>query len=184
MTGSPRPPVLPVDIRPMTAADIPAVEVIEAAGFPELDHPSPFTTELGSKLSRYFVAVVRNGDGEEVVGYAGLWFVLDEAHITSVAVRPDLQRRGVARQLLLAACDAALVRECILLTLEVRASNSAAQRLYEWFGMRKVGIRKHYYSDNREDAWLMTIEGLQTPGFREHLERLRAGPPVTREGTC
>jgi len=168
----------------MTVADIPAVEMIEAAGFPELDHPSPFTTELESRLSRYFVAVRRNGACEAVVGYTGLWFVLDETHITSVAVRPDLLRRGIARQLLLAACDAALSRECILLTLEVRASNVAAQRLYQWFGMRKVGVRKHYYSDNREDAWLMTIEGLQTPEFRQHLDWLRAGLVITQEGTC
>lgn len=111
---------------------------------------------------------------ERRVGYLGLWFVLDEAHVTSVAVRPDVRRQGVARQLMLAAYDAALARECILLTLEVRASNVAAQQLYQTFGLHKAGVRKHYYSDNREDAWLMTVEGIDTPAFREQLEALRA----------
>jgi len=138
-----------------------------------MDHNSPFHTELESRLARYLVAVRPGPEGEEVIGYAGLWFVLDEAHVTSVAVRGDLRRTGIARRLLLAACGLALERRCILLTLEVRASNKGAQRLYETLGMHRAGIRRGYYSDNREDAWLMTVEGLDTPAVRARLDALR-----------
>ena len=165
--------MLPVTVRPMTADDIPQVIPIEAECFPELSHPSPFHTELESRLARYFVAVRPTPVGDQVVGYLGLWFVLDEAHITSIGVHSDLRRQGIAWQLLLTACDVSLARECILLTLEVRASNTAAQQLYQAFGLRRVGIRKRYYSDNGEDAWLMTIEGIDQPAFRDQLGVLR-----------
>ncbi len=168
------PDVLALTIRPLTLDDVPQITPIEQDAFPELTHGTPWQTELESKLSRYLVATFTDSEGvEQVAGYAGLWFVLDEAHITSLAVRIDLRRRGIARRLVMAAVGLALERDCILLTLEVRASNSAAQELYRTLGMRKVGIRRGYYSDNREDAWLMTVEGLETPAVREALETLR-----------
>lgn len=165
-----------VRVRPMVAGDIPQVRLIEQEAFPELGRGTPFHTELESKLARYLVAVrpSASGDSDEVVGYAGLWFVLDEAHITALAVRPDVRRQGIGRLLLLAAFGAALERESTLLTLEVRASNRAAQHLYQTLGLRKVGVRRGYYSDNREDAWLMTVEGLDSAGLRRRLEDLRA----------
>lgn len=173
MTPEPA-PLRGVAIRPLTLDDVPEITPIEQEAFPELTHGTPWQRELESTLSRYLVATVPGpAGGEQVAGYVGLWFVLDEAHITSLAVRPDLRRRGIARQLTLAAVGLALERGCILLTLEVRASNAAAQQLYTTLGMRKVGIRRGYYSNNREDAWLMTVEGLESPGVREHLEALR-----------
>jgi [ribosomal protein S18]-alanine N-acetyltransferase len=165
---------IPVTIRPMTAADVPQVMPIEREAFPEFGHGTPLYTELESKLARYLVAVVPADDGTGlVVGYAGLWFVLDEAHLTAVAVLPALRRHGIAKQLMMAAVGLAFERRCSLLTLEVRASNTAAQELYRTLGMRKVGVRRGYYSDNREDAWLMTVEGLNTPEVRQALETLR-----------
>lgn len=163
-----------VTIRPLTLDDVPDITPIEQEAFPELTHGTPWQRELESELSRYLVAAMPGPDGgEQVVGYVGLWFVLDEAHITALAVQPDLRRRGIARKLALAAVGLALERGCMLLTLEVRASNTAAQQLYTRLGMRKVGIRRGYYSDNREDAWLMTVEGLDTPPVRRALELLR-----------
>jgi len=171
---TPTPGPLAVTIRPLSLDDVPALDPIEREALPELPHGTPWQRELESSLSRYLVATVPGPGGmAEVVGYVGLWFVLDEAHITSLAVRSDLRRRGIARQLALAAVGLALERDCILLTLEVRASNTGAQQLYTTLGMRKVGIRRGYYSDNREDAWLMTVEGLGEAPVRERLEELR-----------
>ena len=165
---------LALTIRPLTLDDVPEITPIEQEAFPELTHGTPWQTELESKLSRYLVATFPGSAAvEQVAGYVGLWFVLDEAHITSLAVRIGLRRQGIARRLVMAAVGLALERDCILLTLEVRASNSAAQELYRTLGMRKVGVRRGYYSDNREDAWLMTVEGLETPAVRESLETLR-----------
>jgi ribosomal-protein-alanine N-acetyltransferase len=109
-----------------------------------------------------------------VVGFAGLWVMVDEAHVTTFAVHRRWRRRGVGERLLLALLDLAVARRAREATLEVRLSNMPARRLYEKYGFRPVGIRPRYYSDNGEDALIMTTDALESPAVRDRLAALRA----------
>ena len=108
-----------------------------------------------------------------MVGFAGLWVMVDEAHVTTFAVDPRWRRRGVGERLLLGLLDIAVARRAREATLEVRLSNVPARRLYEKFGFRPVGIRPRYYSDNGEDALIMTTEPLDTPALQARLAAIR-----------
>ena len=99
--------------------------------------------------------------------------MVDEAHITTFAVHPTWRRRGVGQHLLLRMLQLANDRRAREATLEVRLSNMPARRLYEKYGFRPVGIRPRYYSDNGEDALIMTTDALASPGMRERISRLR-----------
>ena len=164
-----RPPVaLRVDA--MTFADIPAVHAIERASFVVPWPDDAYRNELATnRLASYIVA--RADDA--VVGFAGLWVMVDEAHVTTFAVDPRWRRRGVAQRLLLGLLDIAVARRAREATLEVRLSNVPARRLYEKFGFRPVGIRPRYYSDNGEDALIMTTDPLDTPSLRDRLAGIR-----------
>jgi [ribosomal protein S18]-alanine N-acetyltransferase len=165
-----RPP-LKVVIAPMLVADVGAVQVIEQASFSAPWPPHAYLTELQTnRLAHYMV--VRAGDA--VVGYAGLWLMVDEAHITTFAIHPDWRRRHLGERLLVALLDIALERLAAEATLEVRLSNLPARRLYEKFGFRPVGIRPRYYTDNNEDALIMTTERLDGDAMRDRLARLRS----------
>ena len=109
-----------------------------------------------------------------IVGFAGLWLMVDEAHVTTIGVAPEHRGRGVGELLFLALIDVALNLKANWLTLEVRVSNTVAQNLYTKYGMQVAGRRKHYYSDDGEDAYIMWSEPLNTPAFHERLARLRA----------
>ena len=98
--------------------------------------------------------VLDDGEGR-VLAYAGMWLVIDEAHVCNVAVHPDVRRRGYGRQIFLALMALAQQSGMGMITLEVRRSNLAAQNLYHACGMLDVGYRKRYYEDNREDALIM-----------------------------
>lgn len=160
-------------IRIMTHVDIPQVVALEKQAFAAEGMTTPFARELENRVAAYLVACT--GEGAErparVVGYAGLWFVVDEAHLTSIAVLEDRRRQGIGLKLLRASMLLALERQATMMTLEVRASNAAAQALYQAFGFRKVGVRRGYYTDNREDAYLMTVEGIDSPQYRAQLGR-------------
>lgn len=106
-------------------------------------------------------------------GYAGIWLMFDEAHITTIGVRPSLRRGGLGTMLLIALADLSLAMGAERMTLEVRASNADAQQLYEKFGFSRQGLRPKYYSDNQEDAVVMTSEDLSTQTFMSRLEQLR-----------
>jgi ribosomal-protein-alanine N-acetyltransferase len=110
---------------------------------------------------------------EPILGFMGVWFMVDEAHVSSIAVRVSHRRMGVGEHLVLAGLDLAIDRNAEFMTLEVRASNAAAVALYAKCGFTEVGRRKGYYSDNKEDAVLMTAEGIGAPRFREYLEKLK-----------
>ncbi len=143
-----------ITIRPMAAADIPAVQTIDRLAFPVPWPPSAYDHELHhSPHSRLWVAEKEG----RVVGFAVLWLILDEAHIATIAVHPDFRRQGIARRLLETLLAAARAAGARLATLEVRASNHAAQALYRGFGFQVVGRRPKYYTDNREDALIMTV---------------------------
>jgi len=165
-----RPPVA-VRIEPMELADIPSVHVIERASFTVPWPDDAYRNELlTNRLASYIVA----RSGGDVVGFAGLWVMVDEAHITTFAVDPRWRRRGIGERLLLALLELAVARRAREATLEVRLSNVPARRLYEKYGFRPVGIRPRYYSDNGEDALIMTTDVLASPGMRERVDRLRA----------
>jgi ribosomal-protein-alanine N-acetyltransferase len=165
-----RPPVA-IGIEPMTLADLPAVHAIERASFSVPWPDDAYRNELlTNRLASYIVARA----GDELVGFGGLWVMVDEAHITTFAVEPRWRRRGVGEWMLLSLLDRAVERHAREATLEVRLSNVPARRLYEKYGFRPVGIRPRYYSDNGEDALIMTTEALAAPTMRERLAGLRA----------
>ena len=101
--------------------------------------------------------VMDDGAGR-VLAYAGMWFVLDEAHVCNIAVHPDFRRLGYGRRIVHALCDMAQANSMTLMTLEVRRSNLPAQALYHACGFLDVGYRKRYYEDNKEDALIMYRE--------------------------
>ena len=164
-----RPP-LTYRIDAMEVTDIPAVHRIERQSFPVPWPAYAFRQELeANRLARYLV--VRAGD--RVVAYAGLWLMVDEAHVTTFAVLPEWRRRGVGRRLMLALMDLATSVGARTATLEVRLTNMPARRLYEQFGFRPVGVRPRYYSDNGEDALIMTTEPLASGPMQARIAHLR-----------
>jgi len=163
-----RPP-LKVRVEPMTAADIPAVHRIEHASFPVPWPDYAFRQELETnRLAHYLVVHV----GSRAVAYAGIWMMVDEAHVTTFAVLPDWRRQGIGGRLLLALLRLAQEHGARVATLEVRVSNVAARALYQRFGFRPVGIRPRYYSDNAEDALIMTSAPLASADMRRRLAEL------------
>ncbi len=161
----------PVVIEDMRVEDIPAVQIVENSSFPLPWPANAFRHELTqNKNAHYLVAK----EGEQIVGYAGLWLSLDEAHITTFAVLPEYRRRKIGERMLIAIFERAEKLGAEWLTLEVRASNLPAQRLYEKYGFRPAGIRRRYYSDNNEDAIIMWTERLRDRGVRERIAKLRA----------
>jgi ribosomal-protein-alanine N-acetyltransferase len=165
-----RPPVRVV-IEPMRLADLPAVHAIEQASFAAPWPPHAYRSELESnRLAHYLVA--RAGDA--VAAYGGMWLMVDEAHITTFAVHPAWRRQRIGERLLLAFLDIATDLGAHEATLEVRLSNLGARRLYEKFGFRPVGLRPRYYSDDHEDALIMTTLPLDDPGMRDRIAHRRA----------
>ena len=123
--------------------------------------------------------------GARVVGHGGLMFVVDEAHVTTIAVRPDQQRQGIATRLLLALATEARRRGTTALTLEVRVSNEAARALYGRFGFVPAGVRKNYYAEVGEDALVMWAHDVDAPAYGERLAAIEAGlGPTDTEGAA
>ena len=109
-----------------------------------------------------------------IVGYAGLWLMVDEGHVTTIGVHPDHRGRGVGELLFLGLVDAAENMRAFRMTLEVRVSNYSAQALYRKYGFENAGVRKRYYSDNGEDAYIMWSEPVNSPQFKSRVVKLRA----------
>ena len=130
------------------------------------------------KLSRLFRGSTEGSpplDAElrSIAGFAGLWLMTDEAHITTIAVDPIYRGRGVGELLLLGLIDRAKQIGARWLTLEVRMSNQVAQRLYQKYTFKEMGIRRRYYSDNGEDAQVMWTDPIDSERFREALRQHR-----------
>lgn len=183
--------------------DFAEVHTIDAQSFPHPWSLGTYQNELrDSRQSRYIVArmspqlpgttahpswwqrlqsslagasVVASGDERRatVVGYAGIWLNLEEGHITTIAVHPTHRSRGVGELLLLGLIDQAYELGATQLTLEVRVSNSVAQKLYAKYGFRILGERKRYYTDNGEDAAIMWTDSINSAEFRERVRELR-----------
>lgn len=175
MSDEPGPAVV---VAPMLAGHLDEVLAIEAVLFPTPWSRSQFTSELSKGPDRaYYVAVV---DGC-VRGYGGLLMAGDEAHIATVAVEPGLQRKGIAKRLLLHLTVTAVARGATAATLEVRADNTAAQRLYARFGYMPVGVRKGYYvvAGERVDAVIMTAHEIRSAEYHDRLQAIADALPGT-----
>lgn len=113
-------------------------------------------------------------DLASIIGFSGLWLMVDEAHITTIAMHPDFRRLGLGEFLLVGMIDIAYKISAKWLTLEVRVSNYNAQNLYRKYGFREAGLRHRYYSDNQEDALIMWTDEINSPAFRQKFQTLKA----------
>ncbi len=133
--------------------------------------PEPVVT--GGPLARLFRPARQRANPHPLVGFAGMWVIYGEAHVTTIAVAPEHRRLGLGEVLFLTLISEAIRRGAEFVTLEVRASNLAAQALYAKYGFTQRGIRPRYYSDNLEDAYIMTSPPLRDPAYRQQLLQLR-----------
>ena len=141
----------------MTLADVDAIHDIEQASFAIPWSRNAFVSEVTENACARYVVLTEDG---APVAYAGVWFVLDEGHITNIAVRPDRRGLGYGKRVTQAMMQLAADSGMSFLTLEVRASNERARRLYKELGFVDVGRRKGYYADTHEDAVLRLCEHL------------------------
>ena len=140
-------------IEPMTEKDLPQVCEIEQKTFSMPWSLQLWSEEMAkSQMKHYLVA--RSKDTNDVVGYAGFWLVADEANITNIAVKQECRRKKIGERLLDSLLKMAVEKGAHLATLDVRESNLAAKSLYQKFGFKHLAIRKKYYTDNGEDAWV------------------------------
>lgn len=155
----------------MTQADIPDVTRIETLSFPTSWPRSAFTSEISSnRLAHYFVGRV----GNEAVAYGGIWIILEDSHVTTIAVHPDWRRRNYGEEVFLHMVQAAIEHNASWMTLEVRESNIAAQKLYRKYGFTTVSTRNSYYTDNHENALVMWAGNLRGALYRNKVYALRA----------
>ncbi len=152
--------------------DLDGVLAVEDASF-----TNPWTREMYQwelkNPERCRIYVVRS-PSQPVVGFCSFWLIFDEMHINNVAVLPPYRGRGVGALLLTHVMTEAARAGARRATLEVRASNLPAQRLYEKYGFRPAGIRRRYYSDNNEDAIIMWTDRLRDRAVRDRLAKLKA----------
>ncbi len=159
----------PPTLRRMEPGDVEAVVAIERASFPKPWGPAQFLKELQQEWSTLLLAVIPPAPGQpgaacQIAGFVHFWVVHDEIHILNLACAPAHRRQGIARQLLEETEARARRAGSAVLTLEVRRSNVAAQALYGGLGYERVGVRKKYYSEEGEDAIVMT-RTLKERGF-------------------
>lgn len=152
-------------LRRMTAADVDGVAAVEAATFPTPWSRDAFASEMRNVAARYLVA---EKDGK-IIGYAGAWIILDESHITNIAVLKEERGQGIGRALTAGLLQYLSNLGAAYATLEVRKSNEVAQNLYKSLGFIKLGVRKRYYEDNGEDAFIMVCDHMPDadPDFEE-----------------
>jgi ribosomal-protein-alanine N-acetyltransferase len=167
---------LEVHLVPMRRRHLRSVQRIETQVYPRPWSLSLFMSELALRASRaYFVARV----GGLVVGYAGLMFAGEDAHVTTIAVDPAWHRHKVGTRLMLHLAREATRRGSENLTLEVRVGNTGAQDLYKRFGFAEAGIRKNYYAETNEDALVMWANDIQEPEFQARLAQIELSIPGT-----
>jgi [ribosomal protein S18]-alanine N-acetyltransferase len=141
-------------IRIMTLSDVDQVVQIETICFPTPWSREAFVNEVkNNQFATYFVAENQG----QVIGYIGCWIIIDEANITNVAVLPEYRGQKIGEALLRTAMELARLKKATKMSLEVRVSNMVAQNLYSKLGFKRGGIRKNYYTDNFEDAYVMWV---------------------------
>lgn len=146
--------------RPMKPDDIGIICEIEREAFPTPWTPGAFQNELNNNHFAHYVVMEVEGS---IAGYAGMWVIMDEAHVTNIAVRLKYRGMKLGERLLSELRRKAAKHGAKRMTLEVRVTNRIAQNLYEKLGFRSVGVRKGYYTDNNEDALIMWAD---IPGER------------------
>lgn len=191
-------------LEPMGQDDVPDVSNVDHLCFSNPWPQSAYRRELRKPESNYYVVLRRadrdslNGaqqseegrsrfgflplpwrsDSDDakdpVVGFAGMWIMFDEAHITTIGVHPDERGKGLGELMLVQLFIEAASRGAEMLTLEVRVSNDSAQALYRKYGFERQGVRRRYYSDNGEDAYIMWSPNIRRPDFAERFDGLRA----------
>lgn len=188
---------LPYAVEPMRMRDIPTVHHIEERVFSLPWSTTAFSHELlYNKASEYLVlrymprAETCDGSSNAthrrrrlvssprrldrtLLGYGGLWMMVDEAHICTLALREQWRGRGLGELLLVSLIEVAMGCNAALVTLEVRVSNCIAQSLYRKYGFETVGYRRRYYSDNGEDAHIMSTDDIAAPAYQAAFERRR-----------
>jgi ribosomal-protein-alanine N-acetyltransferase len=165
-----RPPAGTTVVEPLRRRHLGGVMAIETVSYPRPWTPTVFQSELQlAKAGQRVYLVARRGP--TVVAYGGLMLMAGDGHISNIAVHPDLRRQGLATRVLAAVLWQAIDHRCPAVTLEVRASNTAAQRLYERFGFVPAGVRQRYY-ENTEDAVVMWLHDLQSVQYRRRLAEL------------
>ncbi|MEX2599887.1 MAG: ribosomal protein S18-alanine N-acetyltransferase [Dehalococcoidia bacterium] len=194
---------MPYSIRPMEGMDIDQVSAIEREAFSTLWPPTSYRRELKNKQAEYAVCVSdgefvaarpeRSKRGllglfrrrkkqtepefvrrQLVVGFVGVWFMAGECHIVAIAVREQYRRKGLGELLLIGAIEMAMRRGQQVMTLEARVSNESAKALYTKYGFHEMGVRRRYYSDNNEDAVIMTTSSLKSAEYQELFDNLRS----------
>ena len=180
-----------ISLRDMTRDDVPAVKRIESAAYQDAWPARLFEKELANGFAQYVVAVEETADPppagpltalrramfggthERIVGFMGVWYMVDQLHLVTIAVDPAQQRRGIGTRLLLEVFDLAMEAELNEIVLEVRESNDRARAMYEAFGFRKAGQLLDYYKDNHETAIVMLSGALSQAG--ERIAAIREG---------
>lgn len=190
-------------LHPMRVEDIAEVSRVERRCFTNPWPESAYRRELRNPASNYYVVLrwhqtagaaepevaeprarlglrelIRRPEtagtaADPIVGFAGMWILYDEAHVTTIAVAPEHRGHGLGELLIAHLFDEGIRRKAEWLTLEVRVSNQPAQTLYEKYGFTRQGLRRRYYSDNGEDAYIMWSASLKDPGYRRKLDELR-----------
>ncbi len=185
----------PYSLQDMTAVDVPEVALLEQVCFSLPWSARAFDHEVRHNPMAHFLVLRARSAGQEreptcraalgakrtasatpgvLVGYGGLWLIVDEGHICTLAVRPDWRGRGLGEMLLAGLIERATALGAAVATLEVRLSNQVAQSLYEKYGFARVGVRKGYYSDTHEDAIIMTTGILPSAAYQQRFQALKA----------
>jgi [ribosomal protein S18]-alanine N-acetyltransferase len=161
-----------LEIRRMRPQDVPEVMEIESVSFGR-HHWSEdsFYNEMNNQVGRYYVLI--NNDLPKLIGYLGFWLIQDEAHITTVAVKPDYRGNALGELMLVQCLERCLASSIHWVTLEVRVTNYNAQNLYYKYGFSSVGVRPKYYQDNQEDALIMTTSSINSDEYRKLYNRLK-----------
>lgn len=161
-----------LELRRMRPQDVPDVMEIESVSFGR-HHWSEdsFYNEMNNQVGRYYALI--NTDLPKLIGYLGFWMIQDEAHITTVAVKPEYRGNSLGELMLVQGLERCMSNSIHWVTLEVRATNYNAQNLYYKYGFSSVGVRPKYYQDNQEDALIMTTANINSDDYRKLYNRLK-----------
>lgn len=170
-------------MRFMSREDLVQVSEIDQEAFPTIHPPVNYERELQTPLAHYIVAYEEETPPPPaepattrrryLLGFAGLWLIADEAHVTNIAVREGRRRQGIGELMFISMIDLALALKAQVLTLEVRVSNTAAQSLYRKYALDHTYVRRNYYTDNKESALVMTSRDITTRDFQQRFQVLK-----------
>lgn len=146
----------------------------ESASLPPVEGEKPRRFFPLSFLPGRATTAVSSPNLAAIVGFAGLWLMVDEAHVTTIAMHPNFRRRGLGEYMLASLIEIAYDIGAKWVTLEVRVTNYNAQNLYHKYGFREAGLRHRYYSDNQEDALIMWTEEIHSPAYKQQFQGLKS----------